>query len=410
VSGYSLLRGVRILEVAQLAPASVGGHLADLGADVIKVEAGPGGDPVRIGGNRAVGGPDGPAFMHLRWNRGKRSVRLDLRTAEGKRDFLAIAATCDAVIEGMRTGYLDWLGVGYERLREINPAIVLCAVSGMGSGGPYEKLGTGGPSFDAFAGLRDVVTPDAPPTQGIAGGTMPPIAMYALGAYGAMGLLAALHQARHTGTGCAIEVAGIDIATAWLPDGVDAQLNRDWSVPRPTWLADGRLPDWARLEAYRTRDGAAMLFGSHVDKFWHNFCHAVGRPELLDIDLTTVDDDTPRRAEYVWRELRSIFLSRTRAEWVQLFLEHDVAGGPVNSVSDVLQDPHFLSRARTYRVCADVGEMEFLASPIHVVGENFSADLPPAVGADTELVLAETGALKVPDSLDLAVEPTRQEG
>ncbi|PPJ05038.1 CoA transferase [Nocardia nova] len=390
MSGYSLLNGLRVLEVAQLAPSSLGGHLADLGAEVIKIESGPLGDPVRVGGSRAIGDPDGPAFMHLRWNRGKKSVALDLRSAEGARAFLDLARSCDAVIEGMRGGYLDWLGIGFDRLREVNPAIVLCTVSGMGTDGPYRGLGTGGPVFDAYAGLRQVETPEQPPAQGIAGSTSPPIAMYALGAYGAMGLLAALHRAAATGTGCRIEVSGIDVAAAWMPDLTDAELNRDRSIPRPTWLPDGRLPDWPRLEAYRTKDGKAMLFGSHVEKFWRNFLTAVGREDLADVDLTTADGGAPARAQYVWRALKDIFAQRTRDEWVELFLVHGIAGGPVNTVAEMIADPHFRARDNTYRIeCDGVGELEFVTSPVRVAGENFAPALPPAAGADTGRVLRE---------------------
>ncbi|GAA4672809.1 CaiB/BaiF CoA transferase family protein [Gordonia humi] len=389
MSGYSLLSGLRVLEVAQLAPSSVGGHLADLGADVIKIEAPGLGDPVRVGGARAVGSPDGPAFMHLRWNRGKRSVELDLRDDADRRTFLAIARTCDAVIEGMRGGYLDWLGIGFDELCRANPAIVLCTVSGMGTDGPYRTMGTGGPVFDAYAGLREVTTPDAPPTEGMAGSTTPPIAMYALGAHGAMALLAAVHRANRTGVGAHVEVAGIDVAAAWMPDLVDAELNRDRSMPRPTWLPDGRLPDWPRLEAYRTGDGHAILFGSHVEKFWHNFLRAVGRDDLIEVDLTSVDDEAPARADRVWRALTEIFATRTRAEWIDLFVEHGIAGGPVNSVADMLADPHFRARETTYRVdYPGVGELEFVASPVRVRGEEFAPDLPPRLGGHTDDVLS----------------------
>ncbi|NMO03713.1 CoA transferase [Gordonia sp. TBRC 11910] len=393
MSGYSLLSGLCVLEVAQLAPSSVGGHLADLGADVIKVEVPGVGDPVRVGGARAVGDPTGASFMHLRWNRGKRSVALDLRDDADKRTFLALAATCDAVVEGMRGGYLDWLGVGYDRLRQANPKIVLCTVSGMGSDGPYRTMGTGGPVFDAYAGLRDVRTPTDPPTAGMAGSTTPPIAMYALGAYGAMALLAAVHSASSTGTGTHVEVAGIDVAAAWMPDLADAELNRDRSLPRPTWLPDGRLPDWPRLEAYRTADGEAILFGSHVDKFWRNFLIAVGRPDLIDVELTTVDADAPARADHVWRALREIFATRTRAQWIDLFVEHGIAGGPVNSVADMLDDPHFRARTNTYLVeHPTAGELEFIASPVRVRGEKFSPALPPEIGEHTADVLSHLSA------------------
>lgn len=388
MSGYSLLNGIRILEVAQLAPSSLGGHLADLGAEVIKVETGAG-DPVRVGGSRSVGEPDGPSFMHLRWNRGKKSVDIDLRLDEGKQTFLALAAQCDAVIEGMRGGYLDWLGIGYPELRQANPSIVLCTVSGMGTDGPYRTLGTGGPVFDAYAGLREVSTPDTPPADGVAGSRTPPIAMYALGAYAAMGLLAALHKARSTGEGSHVEVAGIDVAAAWMPDLADAKLNEARSIPRPTWLPDGRLPDWPRLEAYRTKDGEAILFGSHVEKFWHNFLCAVGRDDLIDVDLTSTDADAPRRANMVWQALTEIFAQRTRSEWVEMFVEHGIAGGPVNTIDDMLADPHFVARDNTYTVAyPGVGDLEFITSPVRVAGETFAPDLPPAVGAHTADILA----------------------
>jgi crotonobetainyl-CoA:carnitine CoA-transferase CaiB-like acyl-CoA transferase len=388
MGGYSLLAGVRVLEVAQLAPSSVGGHLADLGAEVIKVEPGPLGDPVRAGGPVAVGGPDGPAFMHLRWNRGKKSVRLDLRDERGRAAFRDLARHSDIVIEGSRAGYLAWLGLGYGVLAALNPRLVFCQISGLGRDGPYRHLGSGGPVFDAYAGLRSVSTPDVPPAAGMAGSVTPPIAMYALGAYGAMGVLAALWHARETGQGTRLEVAGIDVATSWMPDGVDATLNEKATVPRAGWLPDGRLPDWPRLEAYRTSDGAAILFGAHVEKFWRNFCQAVDRPDLLGIDLSTADAGAAERAERVWRELRDIFATRTRAQWIDLFLEHDIAGGPVNSFTDVVSDPHFRARRNTY-ITGDAvtGPVEMLVSPVRLEGEEFAPSMAPELGADTYDVL-----------------------
>ncbi|MGI5328568.1 CaiB/BaiF CoA transferase family protein [Actinomadura nitritigenes] len=406
MSGHSMLSGLRVLEVAQLAPSSVGGHLADLGAEVIKVESGPLGDPVRVGGALAVGGPDGPAFMHLRWNRGKKSVRLDLRSPEGKEAFLRLAAASDAVIEGTRAGHLDRLGLGHAALTGVKPSLVLCCVSGLGSDGPYRRLGSGGPVFDGYAGLRDVATPDEAPTRGIAGSTAPAIAMYALGAYGAMGLLAAVHEARRTGRGRQVEIAGVDVAASWIPDEIEAALNRGRTVPRSGWLPDGRLPDWPRLEAYRTKDGGAMLMGAHVEKFWRNFCRAVDRPDLLEIDLATVDDGAPDRAERVWRELRELFLQRTREEWTALFLDHDVAGGPVNDVTELVDDPHFTARATTYTVDdPSAGPVRLTTSPVHVPGADFAPAAAPALGADTSDVLRTVAGYDEAAAAKLASDP-----
>jgi crotonobetainyl-CoA:carnitine CoA-transferase CaiB-like acyl-CoA transferase len=138
------------------------------------------------------------------------------------------------------------------------------------------------------------------------------------------------------------------------------------------------------------------LFGAHVEKFWRNFCHAVGRPDLLGIDLSTADEGAAERAERVWRELRDIFATRTRAEWIEVFVEHDIAGGPVNSFDDVIRDPHFLARRNTYATGnAVTGPVELLVSPVRLDGEEFSPDLAPELGADTDEVLrtiAQRGA------------------
>lgn len=383
MAGYSLLEGVRVLEVAQLAPSSVGGHLADLGADVVKVEAPGRGDGVRANGARAVDGPDGPGFMHLRWNRGKRSVALDLRTDDGRRDFLRLVATADAVVEGTRHGYLERLGLGWDVLRGVRRSVVLCEVSGTGADGPYRDLATGGMWFDAYAGLRTVDT-DHPSPPGVMGGSAEtPHAMYALGAYGAMAVLAAVIRAARTGEGVRLQLSSVDVATAWMPDRIDAALNVHRTEQRPGWTADGRLPDWPLLDAYATKDDGAIVFGSHTEKFWRAFCTAVDRPDLLEIDLATVDDGADARAQHVWRELDALFRTRTRAEWTDLFLAHDIAGGPVNSVTELLADPHFTARATTY----EIDGLRFAASPVHVVGEEFRPALAPELGAHTDEVL-----------------------
>lgn len=384
MSGYSLLAGVRILEVAQLAPSSVGGHLADLGADVIKVESGAG-EGVRHNGARAVGSPDGPGFMHLRWNRGKRSIALDLRSEDGRRAFLRLAATADAVVEGTRHGYLQRLGLGWDALREARPQTVLCEVSGTGAEGPYRDLATGGMWFDAYAGMRPVDT-DHPSPPGVMGGSAEvPQAMYALGAYGAMAILAAVLRARETGVGARLQVSSVDVATAWMPDRIDAALNADRTYARPGWTPDGRLPDWPLLDAYATKDGGAIVLGSHYPKFWRAFCEAVGRPDLLEIDLSTVDERSEERALQVWRELDALFRTRTKQEWTDLFLAHDVAGGPVNTVEELLDDPHFRARATTY----ERGGLRFAGSPVRVVGEDFAPQLAPDLGQHTDEILGE---------------------
>ena len=141
-----LLDGLRVIEVAILAPNMVGMHLADLGADVIKVEVPGRGDYTHsVGHARARG----VSFLHLRWNRGKRSLALDLRSPEGVEVFLDLVRSSEVVIEGMRAGALAKRGVGYEQLHAVNPGIVFCATSGSGQTGPFRDLATHGVAYDA---------------------------------------------------------------------------------------------------------------------------------------------------------------------------------------------------------------------------------------------------------------------
>ncbi|QEN12964.1 CaiB/BaiF CoA transferase family protein [Mycolicibacterium sp. ELW1] len=389
MSGYSLLDGVRVLEVAQLAPSSVGGHLADLGAEVIKIESEPLGDGARLAGFYAIGGSDGPGFLHLRWNRGKKSVVLDLRSDDDRDRFARLARTCDAVIEGTRAGYLDRLGLGYDELRKTNPALVFCTVSGTGTDGPYRALATGGLWFDSYSGVRPV-NADQPSPPGVMGGSdATPVGMYAVGAYGAMGVLAGLLRARSTGVGSHLEIASCDVAASWVPDKTDLELNRAAVFRRPDgWTPDGRLADWVRMEPYRTSDGDVMLLGAHTEKFWQRFCLAVDRADLMDIDVTTVDDGHAERSNKLWSELSDVFKQRTKAEWVEFFLAHDIAGGPVNTPSQLLADPHWKARHNTFECpLSEDLVVTLVASPVRVVGEQFAPTPAPTLGAHTDEVL-----------------------
>src|SRR5438874_8685510 len=152
-----LLDGLRVVEVALLAPNALGMHLADLGAEVIKVEEPGRGDYTRsIGASRL----DGVSFLHLRWNRGKQSVAVDLRSADGAAVFRDLVAKSEVVIEGLRAGALARRGLGYDDLRAVNPALVFCSLSGFGQTGPYRDLATHGVAYDAYSGHAAPETTD----------------------------------------------------------------------------------------------------------------------------------------------------------------------------------------------------------------------------------------------------------
>src|SRR4051794_18750153 len=204
----ALLAGLRVVEVAMFAPDAVGMHLADLGADVIKVEQPGIGDPARLLGKPYRG--ESPATR--RWNRGKRSIVIDLRSAAGAAVFKDLVARSDAVIEGMRAGALARRGLGYDDLLACNPALVFASVSGWGREGPYARLASHGLAFDAFAGLAPGRTVDGRVTRplghvwtGLEAGPL----------YAALAVVAAILRARQTGIPCEIEVSEADAAAVW---------------------------------------------------------------------------------------------------------------------------------------------------------------------------------------------------
>lgn len=385
MAGFDFLTGVVVVEVAQYGPDALGGFLADLGASVIKVESIDGGDPIRRSGNSGIGGSDGRGLLHTRWNRGKQSVALDLKAPDGADVFRCLVADADVVVEGMRAGVLSRLGLGPDDLRSVNPRLVFCTLTGLGSGGPYSSMGSQGPSFDAFGGLL---------TRASAGGDLGamkvPVGMYAMGLYAAMATIAAVRSAERTGEGAVLEIAAADCAAHWLPTAVDEVLNQRLLVERPGVASeDGRMSKWSRIHPYLTSDGA-VLFQGYYDKFWHRFCEAVDRPDLPllhsgGLDPVVADDR-------VFDELTQLFVTRATVEWMHLFLEHDVPGVPVNTPDELAIDPHFVARDNIYDVVDEAGNaLRLTGTPIKVAGQTFAPDLAPTFAADTDSVLAASG-------------------
>ncbi len=375
----NMLDGLRVIEVALLAPNMLGMHLADLGADVIKVE-----EPGRGDYTRTVGGisANGVSFLHLRWNRGKRSVALDLRRSEGVAVFRDLVAGSEVVIEGLRAGALERRGVGYAQLRAVNPALVFCALSGFGQTGPYRDLATHGVAYDAYAGHA------APETTEEGFPAIPrryhDIGTQAGALYATVGVLAAVMRARTTGVGAFLDVAQADAAVAWNAGRVDPALSGIEGRGRSMRAA-------VRYQYYGTGDGRTVLFQASERHFFERFCRAVGRDDLLG--TTGAEYGEHARGNLTLRsELAAIFATRTQAEWVRFFIEHDVPGAPVHAPAELLDDPQFAARADVIEHDhPQAGPIRMLGSPIRV-GEAAAAaptKPAPALGDDTDAVLAD---------------------
>jgi crotonobetainyl-CoA:carnitine CoA-transferase CaiB-like acyl-CoA transferase len=388
----ALLAGVRIIESSLLGPGAVGMQLADLGADVIKVE-GPGGDYVR---KMAFPIIDGISLLHWHLNRGKRSIILDLRTKEGAETYLDLARGSDAVIEGMRPGALARRGLGYEDLRRVNPRIVFCTLSGYGMTGPYKDMPSHGIAYDAWAGVaRATYDEEGRPT-------IPSYTTIGINAgplYAALGICAAIIRARASGRGCCFEVAQSDAAAAFNWNGIEGNKayerpedevtgnDGDGKGPRRP-VGDDSMKESVRYQYYRSRDGLVLFMASERE-FWKNFCEGIGRPELFTANPGARYADHARGNVALRRELATIFATKTTAEWIAFGQQVNTPICPVNTVKTITKDPQFEARL-AMRPHQEAGT-DLMPSPIKLLGE----DLPiPGVaardpGRDTEVVLRD---------------------
>ncbi|GMU78314.1 MAG: CoA transferase [Acidimicrobiia bacterium] len=377
-----LLHGLRVVEVAILAPNMVGMHLADLGADVIKVEVPGRGDYTHSVGYLRKGGL---SFLHLRWNRGKRSVAIDLRSPEGAEVFLDLVRKSEVVIEGMRAGALAKRGLGYERLREVNPAIVFCATSGFGQTGPFRDLATHGVAYDAYAGL-------ALPERTEEGFPSIPsnykdIGTQAGALYAAMGILAAVTRARATGEGAFIDVAQADAAVSWSAGALDAVMS-DAVAPGGGTPGPPPMRDAVRYQYYDTSDGRTILFQASERHFFVRFCTAIGREDLLEGDLGSEFGEHASGDLELRRQLADIFATRTQQEWVDFLLEVDVPGAPVHRVVELPHDPNFTARADIVEHDHPVaGHLRLLGSPVKTDAPRAPIGPAPSTGQHTDEIL-----------------------
>ncbi|GIW44702.1 MAG: CoA transferase [Candidatus Binatia bacterium] len=387
-----LLAGVRVLECSLLGPAATGMHLADLGAEVIKVEA-PGGDYVR---KMAFPIINGISLLHWHLNRGKRSIVLDLRQAAAVDVFLRLVEKVDVVIEAMRPGALARRGITFERMCQHNPRIVYCTVSGYGMTGPYRDLPAHGIAFDAWAGVARPTT-EAHGFPAIPSYTA--IGMNAGPLYAAMGILAALLRSRATGQPCWLEVAQSDAAAAFNWNGIEG--NKAYERPpsevtgndgdgrgerRP--VGDNSMTDAVRYQFYRTKDGM-ILFMASEQQFWRNFAYGIGRPDLFEAHPGARYADHARGNLDLRRELADIFATRTTAEWVQFGLQVNTPIAPVHDTKTITRDPHFRERIGFWS--RDRVGTELMPSPVRLVNEELPIPEAAAVepGCDTERVLQE---------------------
>jgi crotonobetainyl-CoA:carnitine CoA-transferase CaiB-like acyl-CoA transferase len=373
-----------------LGPAAITTTLADLGADVIKVEP-PSGDYVRQMTWPIV---EGTSLMHLHVNRGKRSIVLDLRTDAGAATFLELAQRADAVVEAMRPGGLERRGLGFSRLHELNRRLVFVTISGYGMTGPYRDMPSHGIAYDTWAGI---VKPEYDDDGFCYMGEHVSIGINAGPLYGALGILAGVIQARATGTGCQFEVAQSDAAAAF--DWYRSETWKAYARPESEVTgnaADGgerRAPGTAgmrggvRYQLYDTKDGRHVLFMASEQAFWRNFCAALGRMDLFERWPGSTYGDHARHNRELQAILRDVFLTKTAQEWLDFGDAANTPIAPVNTPANIGDDPQF--QARLPWIPASVLAADQIPNPVKAVAGS-TIPVParaPELGEHTEEIL-----------------------
>lgn len=394
----TLLQGVKVLEFGPLmAAGSVGMFLADLGAEVIKLEKPGFGDY-----GRNVGGVVGPnlSVAHIQRNRNKRSLAVELGREDGRELFWRILATADVFIDGSMSGSTDKLGIGYEDQAARNPAIIYCSYSGFGFDGPYARVPTHGTMMNALAASEPHEVGDDGLTHSLA--TLPVTktggeALTAGAVNAALGISAALVRRARTGRGAFIDVAASDavLRQAWIH--LALELNRHLIVNDLGAPKSGNDFTGARMRYYATKDDKIIVFCAVEPKFWENFRRAVGRDDLPPLDDST-QMDYAQGDDGLAHQLQELFKTQELAYWMELATQWDVPIGPApRTIAEMRQDPHVQARGMLVDIEHPVvGKFVQVASPIHVRGEAIQPDgLAPALGHDTRTILAELGLTDV---------------
>jgi alpha-methylacyl-CoA racemase len=375
------LSGLRVLDLTRLLPGGFCTLLfADLGAEVVKVEDTGMGDYIRWAPPYYEGAEDSAkSALYLSLNRGKRSIRLNLKDERGRAALLRLVRDFDVLVEGNRPGVMDRLGVGYERLAQENPGLVYCAITGYGQDGPYRDRSGHDMNYLGLVGLLGLTgEKGGPPVQSagqiadLGGG----------GLMAAFGILAALRERDQTGKGQMVDVSMADGALAWL------------AMVAGRYFAEGVAPQRGELELagrlicyrpYECKDGWVTL-GALEPKFWQAWCRGVGREELIEKQFEPPGSEAHAQVE-------RIFLDRTRDEWQRFASQHDCCLEPVLGLDEALDSE--LVRARDMVIELDqpgTDGVKQLGMPVKFSRTPGGPQGPgPVLGADTEDVLRDAG-------------------
>ncbi|MGE0874523.1 MAG: CaiB/BaiF CoA transferase family protein [Burkholderiales bacterium] len=373
------LAGIRVVELSTFITAPLAGvMLADMGAEVIKVENPDGGDPFRSYGGGNYGA------QYCSYNRNKRSIAISLRTDLGRAAMERLVRRSDVLLDNFRAGVLDRLGFGAARLRELNPSLIHCSITGFGTEGPYAAR----PCFDSIAqGLSGMYSQFLDPENPRLTGTT--IADNVTGQYAAYGILSALFERQRTGTARRVEVNMIEATMAFMPE------------PFGYLTQNGEHSDaFLRIRnslafAFRCRDGKLVVTHmSSRQKFYEQFVETIGRADLVDDARFATLEGRVKNYEALWNIGREAFATRDRAEWLRLFDGADIPFSAINDIEDVMVDPQVQALDSFFTLRhPQKGELTGIRRPVRLDGrrDDQASVAPPMLGEHTDEILRELG-------------------
>lgn len=382
--GSGPLAGIRVLEFGQIAAGPFAGSLlADLGADVVKVENPAGGDGMR-GWPPLTPGEGGATYSEnfAAVNRNKRSIAVDLKDPAGIQRLKRLVAAADVLVENFRTGALERIGLGYDDLKAQNARLVYCAITGYGHVGPHAARGAFDVTVQAMSGLMSVTGEDGrPPVKcGV------PVGDFCAGLYAAYAIVAAVIRARETGTG-----AFIDCSMLGALIGVAALQTSEYFGTGAAGRRRGSAhPRNAPYQAFRASDNYFVIAAGN-NALWREVAEAVGRLDLVDDPRFRTQPDRARNQDELAALLGPPFAQRTAAEWMAEMDRRGVPCAPINGYAEVLSDPQVDAMGLVVPLALPNGaRTRTTAFPVKISGYEFAVrHAPPTLGADTDKVFAE---------------------
>jgi crotonobetainyl-CoA:carnitine CoA-transferase CaiB-like acyl-CoA transferase len=377
--GSGPLTGIKVVEAARFVTGPYAAQLlADLGAEIVKIEDPAGGDPFRGWGKE--GGYGSP---FLAFNRSKRSLTLNLKSKHGREIVERLARDSDVFIENFRPGVADKLGIGYDALSAINPRLIYCSITGMGRDGPYAQR----PSYDivgqGLSGLLGLLVElDEPRPMG------PTFSDTLTGLFAAYGILAAIQGRERTGRGQRVETSLLQATMGFMNE------------PYTTLFASGRSPDAferpraSQVYAFTCSDGLPLAVHlSSPEKFWRAFATAVGHPEMIEDPRFLRHADRRKSWPLIDARLKPVFATKTRAEWMGILIAAEVPATPIYQLAEALEDPQVQHLGMIESATHPVrGKVDLVGFPV-TLGETALGPVtaPATLGEHSDEILQELG-------------------